>query len=314
MYRPMLAVAPGWAVPILMLWLASTGCGQAQTADCTTLPLGVQVLGSGGPMADDDRASTGYVVWVEGRARLLIDAGGGVFVRWGESGARVEDLDALLVTHLHVDHTADLPALLKSASFGSRNRPLPLIGPTGADRFPGIDSWTLSTFAEGGAYGYLAGYVDGSGQPFVLEVTELDTEAPAPATAFENDRLRVDAVGVPHGIVPSLGYVVTVGDRRIGFASDQRADDARFAQLAEGVDVLVAHYAIGIDASREARQLHATPAALGRLASEVDAGRLVLSHHMARSLRDRRRNLAEIGERYEGPLSFADDLQCIPVR
>ncbi len=132
-------------------------------------------------------------------------------------------------------------------------------------------------------------------------------------TVVEAADLEVRAVGVPHGIVPSLGYVVTVGERRIGFTSDQRADDPRFAALADGVDVLVAHHAIGVDAGREARQLHATPAALGELASGVGAGHLVLSHHMARSLRDRDQSLAAIGERYRGTVTFAEDLQCVPV-
>ena len=39
----------------------------------------LQVLGSGGPIADDGRASTAYVVWVDGESRLLVDMGGGRF-------------------------------------------------------------------------------------------------------------------------------------------------------------------------------------------------------------------------------------------
>ena len=34
----------------------------------------LQVLGSGGPVADDDRASSAYLVWHDGRARVLVDA------------------------------------------------------------------------------------------------------------------------------------------------------------------------------------------------------------------------------------------------
>jgi glyoxylase-like metal-dependent hydrolase (beta-lactamase superfamily II) len=80
-----------------------------------TAPVAVQVLGSGGPDSNDARASSGYLLWLDGEARLLVDAGGGVFLRFGEAKARFESLD---VTHLHVDHVSDLAALLMSGFFG----------------------------------------------------------------------------------------------------------------------------------------------------------------------------------------------------
>ena len=80
----------------------------------------VQVLGSGGPIADDARASAGYLVWIDGRPRLLVDAGGGVFLPFGEAKAKFDTLDAIAITHLHADLFGDLVALLKSGFFGDR--------------------------------------------------------------------------------------------------------------------------------------------------------------------------------------------------
>jgi ribonuclease BN (tRNA processing enzyme) len=105
---------------------------------CGARGAAVQVLGSAGPMGAGGRASTGYVVWVDGRARALVDMGGGTFQRAASLGVRVTDLRAVLLTHYHVDHTADLPALLKQASFGERAAPLPIVGPSGDGPFP---SW-----------------------------------------------------------------------------------------------------------------------------------------------------------------------------
>ena len=53
----------------------------------------VQVLGSGGPIADDGRASSAYLIWVDGKSRVLIDAGGGAFLRFAEAEADFRDLD-----------------------------------------------------------------------------------------------------------------------------------------------------------------------------------------------------------------------------
>ena len=91
----------------------------------------LQILGSGGPIADDGRASSGYLVWVDGESRVLIDAGGGTFLRFGEAGASFAALDFVGLSHLHTDHSADFPALLKSGSFSDRDRPLPVAGPDG---------------------------------------------------------------------------------------------------------------------------------------------------------------------------------------
>ena len=77
-----------------------------------------------GPIADDARASTGYIVWIDGRSRVLVDTGGGTFLRFGEAGASFVDLDFVGLSHFHTDHSADFPALLKSGNFSGREEPL----------------------------------------------------------------------------------------------------------------------------------------------------------------------------------------------
>ena len=62
----------------------------------------LQVLGSGGPESGDMRASSGYLIWIDGKSRILIDFGGGASLRFEEVGARIQDLDLILLTHLHV--------------------------------------------------------------------------------------------------------------------------------------------------------------------------------------------------------------------
>jgi ribonuclease BN (tRNA processing enzyme) len=274
----------------------------------------VQVLGSGGPVADDGRASSGYLLWLEGRSRLLVDAGGGTFLRFGEAGGAMEDLDRIAITHLHTDHVADLPALLKGGYFSDRSRPLPLLGPTGNRLFPAMDAFVTGLFdPEQGVFRYLGGFLDGSDGLFATPVTVIDAR-PGRLTELPTVRgVRLAALGVHHGPVPALAYRVDVGGRRVVFSGDLSADTPDLAEFVQGADLLVMDHAIPGSAGRIARNLHATPERIGTLAAQARVKTLLLSHLMARSLADPRRNLAQIREHFDGRIAVAEDLMCLSL-
>ncbi len=296
-----------------ILSFASVSFAQ-QVPDCPPAEgVALQVLGSGGPIADDGRASSGYIVWVDGQSRVLVDAGGGTFLRFGEAGAQFTDLDFVGLSHFHTDHSADFPALLKSGNFSGRERPLPVAGPGPGGPFPGLETWLGSMLAAGtGAYGYLSGYLDGSGGLVKLEQREIARETEKPVRVLDGD-IVVDALPVPHGIVPALGYRVTVAGVSIVFASDQNGSADAFAAFARGASVLVMHLPIPEDATGTALQLHARPSRVGRIAADADAQTLVLSHFMARSLRNLDANVDAVRAAYEGRIVLAEDLACVAV-
>ena len=271
--------------------------------------LALQVLGSGGPIADDARASSGYLLWHRGKARLLIDAGGGVFLRFGEVGAKLEDLDAIAITHLHVDHVVDLAALLKSGYFAHRSRPLPLFGPDGNQRFPAMGVFVNTLLnPTTGAFGYLSGYLDGS--LFPLPVTTLAAQSQTSKQIFSNNTMVIRAVGVNHGSIPAIGYVVAIDNKRIAFAGDQNNHNTPFLEMAKDADVLIMHHAIAEHGAAGITHLHAIPSDIGRAAKITHAKMLVLSHHMQRALRQRDQSLNAIRQHYRGPVYFANDLSC----
>src|SRR5262249_17233990 len=74
MYRSMIA---GVALALMM----SSG---ALAQNCTGNPVAVQVLGSGAPGFVKDRANTSYLLWIGNQAKILVDAGGGAYVRFGQ--------------------------------------------------------------------------------------------------------------------------------------------------------------------------------------------------------------------------------------
>lgn len=298
---------------LLIVFLA--GCVSAPPACDTARDVTLQVLGSGGPITDDDRAGTSYLLWVDGRSRVLVDLGGGASVRFAAAGGAFNELDFVALSHLHTDHSSDLPALLKSGNFAGRTRPLGISGPTGNGPFPAFDQFLRALIGPQGAYGYLAGYLDGSGNLPRLDAQTVDAKARTATRVFDNKaaNLRIDAFGVPHAIVPALAYRVTIGERDVVFASDQNGNDEAFIDFARDADVLVMHMVVPEDIEGVGRKLHAPPSRIGEIAAAANAGTLVLSHFMARSLREQDKNIDLVRARYDGEVIAAVDLQCVRV-
>lgn len=281
---------------------------------CDEHPLALQILGSGGPIADDERAATGYLLWINGKSRLMVDAGGGTFLRFGEAKARIEEFDLFAISHFHTDHVADLPAILKGGFFSKRQRALELSGPSGNFHFPDTRSFIEALFQkEKGAFHYLSDFLADKGSLFPLNLTTIDVDRTTPTLVFQNDKMKVSALGVPHGIVPALAYRVDIGEKSLVFGGDQNGSNPAFITFAQGVDMLVAHFAIPENAGRIAKQLHATPSVVGKLASDIQPKLLVLSHFMKRSLNNLDQNLSLVKKQYDGEVILATDLLCIPL-
>jgi ribonuclease BN (tRNA processing enzyme) len=288
----------------------------ANTQSCAASGTVLQVLGSGGPIADDGRASSAYLLWIDGKSSILVDAGGGAFLRFAQAGASFSDLDLIGISHFHADHSADLPALLKSGYFAKRTRQLPISGPAGAEPFPGLHDYLDSMLgSESGAYRYLSGYLDGSGGLPALEPIEVAHQQQAAANIYgkPGEDLHIEAMYVPHGIVPALAYRVNVAGKSIVFASDQNGSDEQFIDFAKDASVLVMHMPVPEGVTGAGRKLHAPPSVIGEIAAAAGVKTLVLSHFMARSLRDLDKYVSIVRSGYLGPVIVANDLDCIAV-
>jgi ribonuclease BN (tRNA processing enzyme) len=273
----------------------------------------LQVLGSGGPIADDGRASSAYLIWVDGRSRVMIDAGGGSFLRFAEAGADFRDLDFLGLSHFHADHSAGLPALLKSGNFANRTAPLAVAGPGPRGKFPGLNDFLERLFdPQRGAFAYLGGYLDGTGGLPMLKTTEVNDDETAVLHLFSSDdgAIRIDALHVPHGVVPALAYRVRVRGQTFVFASDQNGSNNEFVAFAKDASMLVMHMPVPEDVAGVGRKLHAPPSVIGRIAADANVTTLILSHFMQRSLRDLDQNVNHVRSEFVGSLKVAKDLAC----
>jgi ribonuclease BN (tRNA processing enzyme) len=273
----------------------------------------VQVLGSGGPIADDGRASSAYLIWVDGKSRVLIDAGGGTFLRFAEAKADFRDLDFVGLSHFHADHSADFPALLKSGSFSGRTESLLVAGPDGSKPFPGLTQFLDSLLdPESGAFAYIGGYLTGDGRLPQLAAIEVDSKSTGPILVYggAHSPMQVEAMRVPHGIVPALAFRVRIGAELIVFASDQNGNDLDFVEFAKDAGMLIMHMPVPEGVTGVGRQLHAPPSVIGTIANAANVKMLLISHLMQRSLRNLDQNVDLVMTNFSGPVDVAKDLRC----
>jgi ribonuclease BN (tRNA processing enzyme) len=188
---------------------------------------------------------------------------------------------------------------------------LTISGPAEGGAYPSLQQFLTREFGgTNGTYAYLSGALDGSGGMFQLLPRQVDQHEAAPTTVSEENGIVVQAVGVDHGPVPALGYLVTVADYHIAFSGDMRGSRVDYWQMIEGADLLFMDHAVPQDAGAVASNLHATPDTIGRRAASFGIERLVLSHLMQRSLASLQENIRIIRKRYSGTIDVADDLLC----
>ena len=293
----------------LAFWFAPAWSGM-----CGGSGVALQVLGSGGPEVQDKRASSSYLLWQDGKARVLIDSGGGSALRFGEAGAQMADLDLVLFTHFHADHSADFPALVKSSYFEDRKRPLPVYGPAGGGQFPSASDFVRALFDENrGAFRYLSEYLHGSAGSYAIEAHDIALQPDEMRRIATLPGLAVYAAKVIHGSVPALAYRIELDGNAIAFSGDGNGNNGNLEKLASDAEILVAHNAVPEGAEGVARALHMPPSTIGRIAQAAQVEELVLSHRMLRTLGREAETRAAIAKSFSGEMRFADDLECFEL-
>lgn len=212
----------------------------------------ITVLGGRGAWPAADQACSGYLVEHEG-FRLLIDPGYATLPRLLATTA-VERIDAVLVSHGHPDHCADLNPLLRARALGDVPAPvLPVHALPGAlDAVLALDepgmlrgSYEVRAFTAGGR--------------------------------FDVGPFRVETCALPH-FVPNAGMRLTAGGRTLAYTGDT-GPSPDIARLARDADVLLAEatFAEHVSPADNAPYL-STARQAGGHAARAGAARLLLTH------------------------------------
>jgi ribonuclease BN (tRNA processing enzyme) len=279
-----------------------------------------------GPIASAGRSQPANLLW-DNQHAILVDAGDGAAEQIAKAGHALTDVDTVILSHLHIDHTGGLSAI---------------IGMRYQQHIPG----TLTIYGPPGTRELVDGIL-ASGQPLLdldaasnPQVAQLAPSKTVVVEITDGEKFAVDGVRITavenshYGFKPgtanfkayqSLSYRFDMSDRSIVFTGDTGPSDA-VQTLAKGVDLLVCEITdpdadlAALKAERpdlpvfaypvlknHFEQQHLTADAVGRLASGAGVGSVVTTHDpMPDSLIPQAR--ARIAARYEGPVAFAKDL------
>jgi ribonuclease BN (tRNA processing enzyme) len=300
----------------LVFALLTAGGSEASSEDTHGAPaaaagLSLLVLGSGGPGATG-RAGAGYIVSLDGRPRILVDAGPGTFARLGEADVDLSEVDIVLLTHLHVDHAGELPGLIKARIVSERGDiefsifgPPGSAGAPGAARFPSTTHFVDLMFGVHGAFGYLRDFAG----HLTLHAKDVEHRA-GPQVLLNTNGLSVSAITGHHGDAPSVVYRIDYQSQSITFSGDMdSAGHAALGRLAQNTSVLVFDTVV-LDPPGSPSvlyTLHTPPREIGRIAQRAGAKKLLLSHlnPAVDAARNDVRN--SIQANFKGPIEFARD-------
>jgi ribonuclease BN (tRNA processing enzyme) len=244
------------------------------------------VLGSAASFAGSGQACSGYLVEDEGTT-LLVDCGNGALAN-AASVADVTSLDAVLISHMHPDHFADLYSLQAALRFSPE-------GPVGS----------LPVYLPDGLWERLGALLSKHGRSQLADAFE-------PHLIADGSALRFDGITVtPHAVDhdgPTFAFTFEAGGARLAYTADT-SDGQAVRDAVAGCDVLLAECTL--PEGYEGLAPHLTADEAGRLAQGSGAGMLVLTHLWPTA--DHARMLRTASSVFSGEAFLAEELMTIEI-
>jgi ribonuclease BN (tRNA processing enzyme) len=237
------------------------------------------VLGSTAGAPSRTNPASGYLV-EHGDVSIWMDAGTGTFM---ELADRVDPgkLDAVVISHIHVDHCADLFGLYGYLAFGpSGDVPVKVFVP------------------EGGA-GHLAAFARATEEHVFNVVLDIEEVAPGADVTVGDVVLRF---GEGIHTVPALVTRIEAGGASLVYSGDT-GPGGDLLEISGGADVLLCEASIGGVRDERTFEYHLTAIEAGEIAARVGVDRLILTHIGA--LMDPQTSLDEASGAFAGDIAYA---------
>ncbi len=256
------------------------------------------VLGAGTAVAHLERSPSGHLLTSSGGS-VLLDMGAGTLPRLLRAGVSWQQLDAICLSHRHLDHFLDLPALLFASRIPGHGRTAPLPIHMG----PGMRDWVEGFASLLGRWfeprGFTIAWHEHCTNP---QESRADHFAEIAGLRATFARVAHDKTSIGMRFEAANGAV-------IAYSGDSDQCD-NLLELCRGADLAVLECSSDIDAKIPG---HLTPKEVAQIALEAQVGAVALVH-MYPELDgvDLVARTAACG--YHGPLFVARDGQRFTVR
>jgi ribonuclease Z len=286
--------------------------GQSKPAQARESRVEVVLLGTGYPRPDPNRAGPSTAVIVHGKY-FIVDAGCAVVLRLSALQQPMPPITAVLLTHLHSDHTSGLPDLFNSSWVMGRKEPLQLYGPRGTQE---MVNGLLKFYAED--IHIRRDLVE----ELAPKGAEIDVHIVSEGNVYKNADLTITAFAVDHRPVePAFGYRFEAGGKIVVISGDT-APSENLVKFAHGANILVHEvYMPGYFAKARSAEMtrgdtaevtqrlgryHTDAEQVGRIASAAGVKKLVLTHMIPPEDSDKIRELA--AKNFNGEIIVGKDL------
>jgi len=237
------------------------------------------VLGSTAGAPSRSNPASGYLIEHQDTT-IWLDAGTGTFM---ELADRIDPgtLDAVIISHTHVDHCSDIFGLYGYLAFG----------PSG--------DVPITVFAPEGAAEHFAAFARATNEHvfnMVLAFHEV----------FPGDSVTVAGMNISFGHavhpVPALVTRVEAGGVSLVYSGDT-GPGGDLAAMAAGADMLLSEASIGGVRDDGTYPYHLTAIEAGEVAASGEVDRLILTHIGA--LMDPNESVTEASEAFSGSIEYA---------
>jgi ribonuclease BN (tRNA processing enzyme) len=221
------------------------------------------IVGSGDAFGSGGRANTCFLVQ-SAEATVALDFGATSLVALKRLGMHPNQIDGVVLSHLHGDHFGGLPFLLLDSQFDSRReKPLTIIGPTGSTERV---NQAMEVFFPGS-----------SRNKWRFELTVIDLPCGTPHRHADLEIVTAE-VTHPSG-APSTAVRLHDGERTLVYSGDTSWTEA-LVEIAQGADLFIT----------ECYRLSGAPVAhldleqIDANRARFNAGRIMLTHMSAQVL------------------------------